>query len=398
VTTNPFDPDPDLRMVALGKLRAACPVTTLGENGPYLALSHHAVAEGLKRVEEFGGSAGQQGLGDEEKTIAGMLEPRHGQVRRIINAVVAFHKSQRIEPFLAELADSLLDATLAAAATAGPEGVDVMALFVEPIPPRAMAKLIGFAPEDADRYYAWAQQLAEEFGRAAAEGTSLSMIDANPEMAAYVMRQIEARLAMPSASWPEDALSRFLSTDVDGERLSSRSICTQIMFMIGAGSETTRGLLGNLLYRLADDSDLYRRVRIEPTLVDPLVEEALRIDAPAQFLVRRCLHGSELAGTDIPQGASVMLAIAAANHDPGVFAEPERFDVDRDTRDHLSFGNGSHICPGAALARLEARTAMQGFVRRIGSFRLADDYEFDHAATGMVHGPRTLRLVLERAT
>jgi len=397
VTANPFDPDPDIRMEALSKLRGVCPVTTLGEGATYLALSHQAVAEGLKRVEEFGGSAGQQGLPDDDKTIAGMLEPRHGQVRRIINAVVAFHKSQRIEPFLGELADHLLDATLAAARDAGPDGVDVMTSYIEPIPPRAIARLIGFPPDDADRYYLWAQRLAEAFAKVAGSGAALSMIDANPEMAAYVMRQIDARLALPAGSWPEDALSRFLTTDVDGERLSPRSISIQIMFMIGAGSETTRGLLGNLLYRLAQDPELYGRVRSEPSLVDPLVEEALRIDAPAQFLVRRCLHGGKLAGTEIPQDAAVMLAIASGNHDPDVFADPDRFDIDRDTRDHLSFGVGSHICPGAALARLEARTAMHAFVRRIGSFRLADGYRFDHALTGMVHGPRTLRLLLEPA-
>jgi cytochrome P450 len=397
MTANPFDPHPEKRMAALAALRSACPVAALGENGPFLALAHAPVADGFKRVDEFGGSAGQQGLDDDEKTIAGMLEPRHGQVRRIINAVVAFHKSQKIEPYLEALAEELLDRILGESAATGPEGLDVMPLFAEPIPPRAMAALLGFPPEDADRYYAWADQLGVAFAAAVAEGRPISMIDACPDMAEYVMGHIERRQATPADEWPNDAVSRFLTTDVDGERLSPRAICIQIMFMIGAGSETTRGLLGNLLFRLAQEPDLYERVRRDPSLVDALVEEALRMDAPAQFMVRRCLHGGTLGGVDLDEGAQVMLAIAAANHDPEVFPNPERFDVDRGSRDHLSFGHGPHVCPGAALARLEARTAMQAFVRRVGSFRLAAGYEFDHAPTGMLHGPKTLRLVVEPA-
>ena len=390
-----FAPDPDVRMEALTALGDRCPVAALGDDGPFVALSHGAVASAFKRVEDFGGSAAQDGLPEEETSIAGILEPRHAQIRRIINSVVAFHKSQDIEPYLRELSAELVDGLLEASRSAGPEGIDVMPLFADPIPPKAIARLLGFPGEDADRYYPWADELGERFAAAVDAGTSLSMAEAVPEFAAYVENRIDQRLAEPADSWPNDALSRFLTTEIEGERLSRRAICIQVMFMIGAGSETTRNLLGSILFRLAGDPALYTRVRRDPTLVDLLVEEGLRFDAPAQFMVRRCLHGADLDGTAIPRGARVMLAIGAANHDPSVFSDPTRFDIDRPNRDHLSFGHGSHICPGASLARLEARTALRAFASRVGSLRLGEGYRFDHAPTGMLHGPRTLRLRLD---
>jgi cytochrome P450 len=391
---NPFEPDPAVRMPGLAQMRAKCPITALSPQGPYLALGHEVVASGFKRVDEFGGSAGQKGLPEEDKTIAGILEPRHSQVRRIINSVVAFHKSQQIEGFLGELCASLVNEMAIAASGAGDEGLDVMPLFADPIPPRAIARLIGFPPEDSDRYYHWADELGARFAVAAANGTPLSMIDATPDFASYVLDHIDRRRSLPPDEWPNDALSRFLSTDVDGEKLSARSVCVQIMFLIGAGSETTRNLLGNILYRLALDQNLYQRIRADPSLVDALVEEGLRYDAPAQFMVRHCLRGATLGEEQIPEGGRVMLGIGAANHDPAAFPAPETFDIDRPNRDHLAFGYGSHICPGASLARLEARSAMTAFVAKFQRFRLADDYQFDHADTAMLHGPKTLRLVL----
>jgi cytochrome P450 len=212
-----------------------------------------------------------------------------------------------------------------------------------------------------------------------------------------VDERIAERTALPRGRWPQDALTRFLDTEVDGERLEPRAIRTQVMFMIGAGTETTRHLIGNLLHHLGRAPELYAAMGADAALVDVAVEEALRLDAPAQFLVRRCLRDTPLAGTPVSQDQRVFLCIGSGNRDESVFDEADRFRLDRATRDHLSFGSGPHICPGAALARLEARTALRGFVERVASFELAPGYTFDPVPTAMFQGPRTLRLVLHAA-
>jgi cytochrome P450 len=395
VRGHPLDPDPEQRHAALTALRAEAPVVPIaGLEGVVAAVRYEAVSAGLRRVDDFGGSAAQDGLPEVDTNIAGIPEPRHGQIRRVINSVVAFHRSQRIEPYLQELTARLFDDLLARAAGAGDEGVDVMAGLADAVPPAAMAFLLGFPEGDSLAYYRWADEIGSRFQAAAASATSLSMGDACPEFAAYVDARIEERLALDRDSWPPDALTRFLVTEVDGERLEPRAIRTQIMFMIGAGSDTTRNLIGNVLYRLAVAPDAYAALRADRTLVDVAVEEALRVDAPAQFLVRTSLRDTDLDGAPLTAGQRVFLCIGSGNRDEGVFDGADEFRLDRPSRDHLAFGSGSHFCPGASLARLEARTVLSEFVERVGSFTLAPGYAFDAVPSAMLQGPKTLVLVL----
>jgi cytochrome P450 len=273
-----------------------------------------------------------------------------------------------------------------------------MPIVVEPVPPNAMARLVGFPTEDAARYYAWADQVGAAFAAAAAESRSISMAEAVPEFTQYVDDRIAERLAMPEPDWPQDALTRFLTTEIEGVRLSPRAIRVQILFMIGAGSETTRNLIGSALYRLALAPDLYAGVRADRSLIDGVIEETLRIDAPAQFLVRRCLADTALVGQELHVGEHVMISLSSANWDEMVFPVPDLFDIERDTvRQHVAFGAGPHICPGASLARLEARSLLNAFADRFDSLELGAGYSFDHAAHGMLHGPHTLRLVVREA-
>ena len=200
-------------------------------------------------------------------------------------------------------------------------------------------------------------------------------------------------------SGPRTRCTRFLSTEVDGERLTPRAIRVQILFMIGAGSETTRNLMGSMLYRFARDPELYARLRADRALVDPVIEESLRMDPPAQFLMRRCLHDADVAGTPITTDDSVMISLSGANWDDAVFPQPERFDPSRpDLRNHLAFGAGPHVCPGAPLARLETRSVLNAFLDRFESIELGEAYEFDFLHQAMLHGPESLRLVFREAS
>ena len=392
----PLDTDPDRRSAAYRALRAQGEVVPFpGVDGVLAAVSYDAVDTGLRSVEDFGGSAGQDAVPDIDKNIAALVEPRHGKVRRIINSVVAFHKSQQIEPYLQDLVDRLLDTMLAEARENGSEGVDVVRHLAQPIPPAAMARLMGFPEEDSRKYYEWIHEGARRYQEAAAKGTSVSIAEANPEQCQYVDDRIAERIAMPREEWPEDALTRFLVTEVEGERLEPRNIRAQIMFMIGAGSETTRSLIGNLIWRLGHDPEAYAALRAHSDLIDVAIDEALRVDAPAQFMVRTSRRPTELGGESLDAGQRVFMCIGSANHDEAKFTDPDHFRLDRETRDHLSFGSGPHVCPGAALARLEVRTLMREFTRRIVAFHLVDPDHYDAQPTGMLQGQRTLRIVID---
>jgi cytochrome P450 len=394
----PFDSDIDRRAQAYRQLRAEGPVVPMpGLPGALAAVSYEAVYNGLATVDDFGGSAGQDDVPDIDKNIAAMVEPRHGKVRRIMNSVVAFHRSQQIEPYLQDLVGRLMDEMLAEAACNGEEGVDVVRHLAAPIPPAAMARLFGFPESDAKQYSQWAKLGGERYEQAVARGESVRMADLNPEQRDYIDGRIQERLALSREEWPEDALTRFLTTEVDGETLEPRNIRAQILFMMGAGSDTTKNLIGSLIYRLGIDQDAYAALRDNPDLIDAAIEEALRMDAPAQFMVRNCRRDTELVGQPVEEGTKVLMCIGSGNHDESKFDDPDTFRLDRPSREHLSFGSGPHVCPGATLARLEVRTLMREFTKRIESYRLVSE-RYDSLPIGMLQGQKSLRIVPQLAT
>jgi cytochrome P450 len=390
---NPFDAEPEARYAAFADMQGECPVHSIPGGGGHIAVSFPAVAKGLSSVEAIGGSAAQDGLPEEDTTIAGILEPRHFQLRRIINTVVAVRRSQQIAEYLANLCRDLAGGVVGQVKDGSP-AVEVMSAYVDPIPPRAIARLLGFPEEDSAQYYKWGAGLGVNIAKAVADGRSMSLREGAPQMADYVQERIDLRKAMPPQEWPDDALTRFLTTEVDGERLSERAVVTQVMFAIGAGSDTTRNVLGSMLFRLAQAPELYAEIAADRSLIEPAMEEALRVDPPAQFMVRRCLAPQfDLEGTQLSEGDRVLLSIGAANRDPDRYPDPVRYDLKREKpREHLAFGTGPHVCPGASLARLEIKTAMNIWCDHVASFKLAEGYRWEHPDTGMLHGPARLFL------
>ena len=173
---------------------------------------------------------------------------------------------------------------------------------------------------------------------------------------------------------------------------------TQTIFLIIAGNETTRNLIGNVIRRLAEDPVRYEQVREDRSLVPVLIEESLRFDAPVQLLARTCVEDVELDGVWIRKGDRVLHSIASANRDERVYADPDQFRLDRPKpRDHVGFGAGPHVCPGAFLARMETQVAVEALLDRVAKMELAADYVWDPNPVFWALGPRTLRVLLTPA-
>ncbi|MFJ6660225.1 cytochrome P450 [Streptomyces sp. NPDC091377] len=164
----------------------------------------------------------------------------------------------------------------------------------------------------------------------------------------------------------DDIPSALLTCD-----LSSREVVDSLVFLFCAGYETTSGLLGNGMLALLDHPGQYRRLAADPALATDAVEEMLRYDSPVQFTVRYPTTAVRLGDTDLAEGATVLVAVGAANRDPAQFPAPERFDIGRGAAAvrNLSFGGGPHNCVGAHLARLEARILFQTLPARLPGLR-----------------------------
>ena len=171
-------------------------------------------------------------------------------------------------------------------------------------------------------------------------------------------------------------------------------IATASLLLV-AGHETTVNLLGNGMLTLLRHPALLERLRNIPDLIPSTVEELLRYEPPAQFLPKRTtLDEIALAGTSIPKGAFLTLALAAGNRDPARFADPDRFDPERRDNQHLGFGSGIHLCFGAPLARMEVQIALTELVRRLDHPRLVVDPP-PYRPSPVLRGPAHLLIEVE---
>jgi len=205
------------------------------------------------------------------------------------------------------------------------------------------------------------------------------------------MEQIERRRRDPK----DDLISALVAAEGGDAALTPMETLMFAVLLLVAGNETTTNLMGNGLLALLEEPEQFDRVRTDPALVPPFVEEAVRYDGPVQMLFRETTQDVEIAGTSIPKGSIVLPIFASANRDAAQFVEPDRFDVDRDTRGHVGFGFGIHFCLGASLARLEARVGFEELFKRVSKLRRLDP-EVEYVDSFLLRGPRQLRLAADR--
>jgi cytochrome P450 len=203
------------------------------------------------------------------------------------------------------------------------------------------------------------------------EAASVASLD----LAVYYLDLIADRRRHPR----EDLTSALLEVDVDGERLTDDDLAAFLFLMVVAGNETTTKLLGHCWYWGWRNPDQLAKPLADPARISQWVEETLRYDASSQILARTSVVDVELHGRTIPAGARVLLLVGAGNRDERVFPQPDRYDLERDTADLLSFGSGRHFCLGASLARLETRVVLEQLLTRVAS------YELDESGAQRVH-------------
>ena len=146
--------------------------------------------------------------------------------------------------------------------------------------------------------------------------------------------------------------------------MSDKQLYHQCIFILNAGHETTANLIAHGIYCLHAQPEQRRLLQAQPALIDSAVEELLRYEAPVQLGNRLTTEAARFDEVDIPPGATLTFAIGAANRDPAVYPDPDRFDVTRNPRNHLAFGGGIHTCAGLNVARLEARIAIPALFNR----------------------------------
>jgi cytochrome P450 len=168
----------------------------------------------------------------------------------------------------------------------------------------------------------------------------------------------------------QSMLARLIREERAAEPITETELMHNSIFLLNAGHETTTNLIGNALFLLLTHEDQLRRLRADPTLINSAVEECLRCESPNQLGNRLVVEPVQIADTRLGRGAYLHLCIGAANRDPLVFPEPDRFDVARTPNRHLAFAAGGHACAGMSVARLEGQLALHHIIQRFPRLRI----------------------------
>ena len=285
--------------------------------------------------------------------------PDHTRLRALVHKAFTPRRVEQMRDRVQALTDELLDA----ARSRGE--VDLIRDYALPLPTTIIAEMLGVPAADRHKFHAWSNALV------AAAASTWALWKAIPSALAlmrYIRRIIRDRRAEPR----DDLVTDLVRAEEAGDRLSEDELLAMIFLLLVAGHETTVNLIGNGTLALLEHPDQLARLRDDPALLKPAIEELLRYASPVEMSTERYAREDvTIAGATIPRGEMVYAVIASANRDGRQFPDPDALDLSREPNRHLSFGLGAHFCLGAPLARLEGQIAIGTLLRRAPGLRLA---------------------------
>lgn len=373
-----FDPDALQDPYPLyEQLRAGGPVQRVGDSRFYVVCGWDAVVEAVNRPDDFSSNLtatmvfGPDGrvtefpmgeLGSAIHALATADDPVHAVHRRILLPHLAAKRIRVIEQYAEQTAHRLWLEEVC-------DGrIEWMSALADRLPMLVVTRLLGLPDADADmlirRAYSATSLLDGVVTAQQLEAAGIAAL----ELSGYVMEHFEQRVEEPGSGLIADLAARHRGGELE------QVVALGIMItLFGAAGESTASLLGSAAWILGTRPDVQRRLRADPDLLDPFLEEVLRFESPFRGHYRHVRRDTTLGGTQLPADSRLLLMWGAANRDPAQFEAPEQFRLDRrGGKAHLAFGKGAHFCVGAALARLEARIVLRMLLER-SSWIEADD-------------------------
>jgi len=379
--------DPQGRMIADPAVRAnpAAFTDELRAMGPivkcrlmYITVDHQ-IANDLLRSDDFqviamGSSMPKPLQWVIDRTDPGLLHPieppsmlaveppQHTRYRKLVSSVFTTRAVAALRDRVQDTANALLDDLANDAGT-----VDIVERYCSQLPVTIIGDILGVPDEARPRIL--------EFGEMGAPSLDMGV---SWKQYRQIYRGIEGfndwlsnHLRELRRNPGDDLMSQIIQASDEGERLSHEELLATAGLVLAAGFETTVNLLGNGIRMLLDTPEHLETLAVRPEMWPTAVEEILRLDSPVQMTARVAAKDTDLAGTTVRRGEGIIIYLAGANRDPKVFADPHRFDIERENAGkHLSFSGGRHFCLGAALARAEGEVGLRTFFERFPDARL----------------------------
>ncbi|MFB6717917.1 MULTISPECIES: cytochrome P450 [unclassified Streptomyces] len=289
--------------------------------------------------------------------------PKHTRLRRFVGSTFTPRRVESLRPRVQDVVETLLDGC------ATREPVDLLPAFAFPLPIIVICELLGVPQEERPELQRLSTTVAQTgFGKEAKQAHQM----AEEDLHAYFADLLARKRSRPG----EDLLSALVEARDENGGLTEQELISTAFLLMFAGHKTTAYLIGNGAHHLLTHPEQLRAVQRNPELIGPAVEELLRYDGSVESATFRfATEDVQIAGTWIPKGSLVQIALSSANRDPRKFDAPDAFDVTRPESPqsaHLGFGHGIHYCLGAPLARLETQLALTGLFGRFPRAALAD--------------------------
>jgi cytochrome P450 len=297
--------------------------------------------------------------------------PDHTRLRKLAQKAFAPKVVKALEPDITALVDALLDQI------AEQGRFDVVADLAYPLPVAVICRLLGVPIEDEP-----------EFGRASAllaqaldpfvtvSGVMPDGFEERMQAGLWLREYLRGLIEQRRSDPREDLISGLIAAEEDGDQLTEDEIIATCNLLLVAGHETTVNLIANAILALLRHPWQWAALGADAQRVAAVVEETLRYDPPVQLVGRIAAEDLTIGETTVVKGDTVMLLLAAAQHDPAEVQRPDEFDPDRESVRHLAFGRGPHFCLGAPLARLEAAVALSAAAKRFPRARLSSDPQY----------------------
>jgi len=311
---------------------------------------------------------GRLGFGEQPDMLL-MDEPDHRRLRKLVSGPFKPSAVERWREQIRRIVADALDAIT--------EGeFDLIARFASPVPTVVIARMLGVDPARYEDFHAWSDRVVQV-------GFNPFPTEEQKQAAAAAQQALDelfrSEIARRGEALGDDLLSDMIRAEAEGDRLTQEEMIAQCRLLLIAGNVTTTDLIGNGTRALLDFPEQMAKLRADPGLIRNAVEEMLRYDSPVTNSGRTPNRDVVVSGCPVPRGESLSTSLAAANRDPAVYPDPDRFDIERVDTHHQSFGGGRHLCLGAHLARVEAQEAILGLLRRFPRLRKSERGHVFHA-------------------
>ena len=303
--------------------------------------------------------------------------------RRYRNLVAYAFRRSTLERWRGELVELVIEQLLDDIA---PDGrAELVGQVTSKFPVQVICGIVGVPTEDHEQFNEWAVRinygpLNPEEGRAASQA-----------MRDYLEPLVEARRTEPTG----DLLSELVHAEIDGARLTDEKIYGFLRLLLPAGAETTYRAFGSCLLALLGRPEAMARVLADRSLVPAAVEETLRWETSVTMVARVAAVDTEVGGCPVPAGASVSVISGSASHDESRWADPSRWDLDRESQPHMAFGTGPHQCLGMHLARMELEVGINAVLDRLPNLRLDPNAEHPTISGYAFRGPLSLPVLFD---